>query len=211
LALKEGFQTLLKLLLAASLAVALAAPVWADAPTVESHIAQAHAYERIGRFGDAERELQDAVRVAERMGPRHPKLISTLAETARYYETRGNNAKAEIYLRRELSLWESVQGKENRDVVTCMQRLAGVELNEGHFHDAESTLRESLQTLERMLDRDRSHREVDLSKDRLAIADCLDQLVKVLQQDKTNSNSEEEAKVLQQRSLRIRANPSADQ
>jgi len=126
---------------------------------------------------------------------------------ARFYVSQGNPGKAEPYFRRELDLRTSLGGNQCPEVALCKRQMGEMYLNEGRYNEAETLLQDSLQYWQDSVDRNYQNPNSNNEKDRLAIADCLDDLAKIYRQ----TGRLDGAKELERRSLNIRSDPSGVQ
>src|SRR6516162_10155450 len=179
-------------------------PSLAQPMNVDGYLKQARAFVDLRRYNEAESQYVNAGIQAEKLGPRNPTLISVLDEVANFYVSQGNWAKAEPYFRRELDLRTSLSGSQCPEVAQCKKQMAEMYLSEGRYSEAESLLQETLQYWQDSVDRNYQNPRSNNAKDRLAMADCLDDLAKVYRQ----TGRLEGAKELEARSLNIRGNPA---
>lgn len=178
-------------------------PSLAQPMNVDGYLKQARAFVDLRRYNEAESAYTNAKIQAEKLGPRNPTLISVLDEVANFYIAQGNWGKAETSFRRELDLRTSLSGSQCPEVAQCKKQMAEMYISEGIYGEAESLLQDSIQYWQDSVDRNRDPR-ANNTKDRLAIADCLDDLARVYRQ----TGRADGAKELERRSLNIRSNPA---
>jgi tetratricopeptide (TPR) repeat protein len=177
----------------------------ASADTMETFLKQAEANQQLNRMGDADRDYQNALREAERFGQQSPKLIDCLDKVATYYKNTGRTQQAEVLYQRSLRLKQQLFGKDSDEVAQCLRSMAQNYLVEGRSHDAEPLIREALQIYQYRDERDRSH--TPSVENRIAKADCMDELAKIITQQDQSGKQPEEAKLLMQNAQAIRDNP----
>ena len=190
--------------LAFCLLVALCSNAYGQPISVDGHLKQARAFVDLRRYNEAEKEYVNASIEAEKLGPRNPTMIALLDEFANFYVSQGNWARAEPLFRRELDLRKSLSGEQCPEVAQCKKQFAEMYISEGRFYDAESLLQEALQYWEGVVDQNVNNPRANTTKDRLVMADCLDDLAKIYRQ----TNRYDQAKQIEQRSMTIRQNPS---
>lgn len=171
---------------------------------MESYLKQARAFIDLKRYSEAEREYINASIQAEKLGPRNPTMIALLDEFANFYVSQGNWAKAEPLFRRELDLRRSLSGDRCPEVAQCKKQVAEMYISEGRYNEAESLLQESVQYWDDVIDQSSRNPRSNSMKERLAMADCLDDLARVYRQ----TSRVEQARQIEQRSINIRQNPS---
>lgn len=172
--------------------------------SVEAYLKQARAFIDLKRYSEAEREYINASIQAEKLGPRNPTMIACLDEFANFYVSQGNWAKAEPLFRRELDLRRSLSGDRCPEVAQCKKQVAEMYISEGRYNEAESLLQESVQYWDDVIDQSSRNPRSNSMKERLAMADCLDDLARVYRQ----TSRVEQARQIEQRSINIRQNPS---
>jgi len=118
--------------------------------------------------------------------------------------SQGNWAKAEPLFQRELNLRTSLSGDRCPEVAQCKKQFAEMYISEGRYNEAETLLQEALQYWQDVVDQGLNNPRANTSKDRLVMADCLDDLAKIYRQ----TNRYDQAKQTEQKSLTIRQNPS---
>jgi len=176
----------------------------AEPMNVDGYLKQARAFVDLRRYSEAEREYINANIEAEKLGPRSPTLIAVLNELARFYVSQGNWAKAEPLYRRELDLRISLSGRQCPEVAQCKKESAEMYIWEGRYSEAEALLQESIQYWKDSVDVNARNPRANISKDQLAMADCLDDLAKIYRQ----TSRDIQAKIFEQRSQIIRRNPA---
>jgi tetratricopeptide (TPR) repeat protein len=193
--------------IAVCLVLFVCAPALAQPLNVDGYLKQARAFVDLRRYSEAEREYINANIQAEHLGPRNPTLISVLNEFANFYVSQGNFSKAEPLYRRQIDLQTSLSGSQCPEVAQGKKQLAEMYFLEGKYNEAESLLQESLQYWQDSVDRNGNNPRANSAKDRLAIADCCDDLAKIYRQIGRN----DQAKEFELRSQNIRQNPTAIQ
>ena len=79
-----------------------------------------------GNYAEAERQFQDALKVAEGLPAPTSHLDMSLSNLATLYHSQDNHAQAEIFYRRLLSLREQVLGPTHIDVATVLEHYAAL-------------------------------------------------------------------------------------
>jgi tetratricopeptide (TPR) repeat protein len=121
-------------------------------------------YTRLERYDEAERFLQRALSIREKV-LEDAETARTICALARLNHGRGNRDKAERLYRQSLAIREKILGKENPDVAESLSGLAGV-LSLKRIDEAERLARRSLSIREKALGE--NHSDVAESLSRLA-------------------------------------------
>src|SRR5712691_4310083 len=96
-----------------------------------------HAYQE-GRYAEAERLFQSAIKEAERFGPEDPRVATTLNNLAELYRAQRKYAQAEPLYRRALAINEKTLGPAHPNVGATLHNLAGLYHAQGKYAQAES-------------------------------------------------------------------------
>ncbi len=123
----------------------------------------AKAYEQ-GRYSEAEKWLQDALKEAERFRPNDSRLATTLDDLAEVYRAQGKFAEAAPLYERSMAIREKAVGPEHSDLVGTLNGLADLYRAQGKFAEAEPLYRRSLAVWERVLGREHPHVATSLEK-----------------------------------------------
>ena len=99
---------------------------------------------QLGNLGEAEKMLKAALGVAEKFGPKDPRLAISLNNLARLHLGQKRFDVAENLCTRALAIAESERGPGHPDVAISLNNLAAVYREEGRFDEAEPLYKESL-------------------------------------------------------------------
>ncbi len=110
----------------------------------------AKAYQQ-GRYTDAERSFQAAVKEAEALGPQDPRLATSLNNLAELYRLQGKYAEAEPLNKRALAIRQKALGPAHPDVANSLNNLAGLYHQQGKYNEAEPLYKRSLAIVEKAL------------------------------------------------------------
>lgn len=114
-------------------------PSCAPSSSWEELHAKSLGLEQQGRYGEAERVGQEALRVAEaRFGPDHPNVARSLIDLADLYRIhQGKYFEAEPLYKRALSIWERVYGSNHSEVATVLEKMRDLYRRTGRKDEAE--------------------------------------------------------------------------
>lgn len=100
---------------------------------------------------DVEREklLLGALKEAERMGPRHPRVAFTLNHLCGVYQSRGRIAEAETCYRRALAMSEKGGAWSPKNMAVSLNNLAMLYSEQGKDAEAESYFKRALEVTEK--------------------------------------------------------------
>jgi len=112
--------------------------------------AGAEAYQQ-GRFAEAERFLQAAVKAAEGFGPDDQRLYRSLNKLALAYNAQRKYAEAERSVKRALGIVEKTLGPESPQVAIGLNNLAGLYDHQGRYAEAEPLVTRALAIQEKAL------------------------------------------------------------
>ncbi len=185
-------------------------PVAAATDNPQQLLARAEELLSRGEYGQAE-TLHDRVLAiyTSTLGPEHPLTTTGLSNLGNVRYLQGKFAEAEVAHRRALTIREKVLGRDHPDTATSLNNLANVIFEQGK--DARSSLSEqrarsrsgqrvqSLSEVEGMYRRAMAIQERSLGPDHPALANTLNNLAAMLDQQGNSSESEP----LQRRSLAI--------
>jgi len=104
--------------------------------------------EREGKFQEAEAFYQEAVKIAEKLGPGDPHLASALSALAANYDNLGRYADAERIYHRAMRAVAQTQGKRSADYATLETNMAASYTHRGESLRGEPMLTEAIATLE---------------------------------------------------------------
>lgn len=129
-------EVIVLLFLATALSVG---PSCAPASSWEELHAKSLGLEQQGRYGEAERVAQEALRVAEeRFGPDHPNVAHSLTDLADLYRIhQGKYSKAEPLYKRALDIREKAHGSDHPEVATLLEKIADLYKRTGRKEEAE--------------------------------------------------------------------------
>ncbi len=116
----------------------------------------AKAYQQ-GRYTDAERSFQAAVKDAEAFGPQDPRLATSLNNLAELYRLQGKYAEAEPLNKRALAIRKRSLGPAHPDVANSLNNLAGLYHQQGKYDEAEPLYKRSLAIVEKALGPEHPH------------------------------------------------------
>jgi tetratricopeptide (TPR) repeat protein len=125
-------------------------PLWAGGPKNDEGELQAAAkraeeLRRRGRFNEAIKEQQDALRLAEKLyGANDPRTPDQLDNLARLHQAAGQHARAESLLQRSLKIKQAKLGKDHAAVARALYNLAALCGHTGQYAKAEPLYRRSL-------------------------------------------------------------------
>ncbi len=98
----------------------------------------ARAYDRLGRYAEAEPLLLRALSLREKaLGAQHPRVATYLREIAGLFLERGRHVEAEALCLRALAIQERVLGPENPRIGPILDDLAGICEASGRASEAE--------------------------------------------------------------------------
>lgn len=136
------------------LAVALW-PATAWAQDWDSLVQQFNQLYREGRFQEAARVGERALRVAEKTyGPQDPKVAETLDALAVTYNALEDFGKALPYIERALAIYERQGGPESKELVSALNTLGMNQAGQEKYVEAEETYARALAIAEKVLARD---------------------------------------------------------
>jgi tetratricopeptide (TPR) repeat protein len=95
-----------------------------------------------GKFSEAEKRLQTALREAERFGTKDPRLAISLSNLGVMYVKLGKFQQAEQYLQRGLPIARTVFGPQSQQVAAILDSLVPAYIKQGKFEQAEPILKE---------------------------------------------------------------------
>ncbi|MFQ5695897.1 MAG: tetratricopeptide repeat protein, partial [Terriglobia bacterium] len=98
--------------------------------------AGAKAYQQ-GRYAEAEKPWQAALKEAEGFGPEDPRLATTLNTLAALYQAQGRYAEAEPLSKRAIAIDEQVLGPDHPDLAKALNTLAALYYAQGQYTEAE--------------------------------------------------------------------------
>jgi tetratricopeptide (TPR) repeat protein len=105
---------------------------------------------RLRRYSEAERFGLEALGIWEKtLGPEHRDVAVCLNNLAMIYWHQKRTDEAIPFARRALAIWDKTVGREHRDYVMGLTNLAGVYCDTGQFEEAETLLKQSIETVER--------------------------------------------------------------
>ena len=156
----------------------------------ERHMAAGVKAYQQGRYADAEKSFQAAVKEAEGFEPQDPRLATSLNNLAELYRYQGQYAKAESLYKRALSIWEKALGPEHPDVAQSLNNLGVLYLIQGKYAEAEPLHKRALAIREKALGPNHPH-----------VSQSLDNYADLLRK----MNRESEAGQMEARAKAIRA------
>src|SRR4030095_15556132 len=121
---------------------------------------------KAGRFADAEKQLNLAVKEAEKLGPKDPKLAVRWNQLGLVYQDQGKTAEAEKQFKLALEIREKAVGADKKEVAESLENLATCLAESGKYSDAESLTQRSLTIREKVQGKD--HADVATTLDNLA-------------------------------------------
>jgi len=121
------------------------------------HMAAGAKAHREGRYTDAERSFQAAVKEAEAFGPQDPRLATSLNNLAELYRLQGKYAEAEPLNKRSLAIREKALGPAHPDVANSLNNLAGLYHQQGKYNEAEPLYKRSLEIVAKALGPEHPH------------------------------------------------------
>ena len=128
---------------------------------------KAQAIDALGRHGEAEPLLREALALLERLlGKEHPDTASSLNNLASNLDDKGLYEQAEPLYREALELRERLLGKEHPDTAQSLNNLAYNLNAQGLYEQAEPLFREALELRERLLGK--AHPDTAVSLNNLA-------------------------------------------
>ena len=77
-----------------------------------------------GKYKEAEKQWEAALKEAEGLGPKDPRLATSLNNLAELYRVQGNYAESEPLHKRALAIYEKALGREHPRVATSLNNLA---------------------------------------------------------------------------------------
>lgn len=126
----------------------------ADAAWQQANDAGKIAFEQ-GRYQEAGRLFNDAIKQAEHFRPGDARLATSLNNLSAVYRARHRYAEAEPLDRRALAIQERALGANHLYVATTLANLAESAREQGRYEEAESLAKRSLALRERALGPDR--------------------------------------------------------
>ena len=132
----------------------------------ERHMSAATQAYRQRRYAEAEKSLREALKEAERLGPEHPAVATTLNYLGGLYGTQGRYAEVEPLIKRALAIREKALGPEHPDVAASLHGLALLYQARAQYAAAEPLYKRALGILEKA--RGPAHPQVATSLDSLA-------------------------------------------
>ena len=104
-----------------------------------------------GRYTEAEKLFEAALKEAEGFGPQDPRLATSLNNLALLYRDQGKYAEAEPLCKRALVIREQALGPDHVDVATSLNNLAGLYSAQGEYAEAEPLFKRALAIQEKAL------------------------------------------------------------
>jgi len=95
-----------------------------------------------GKFAEAEKPLQRALKEAERFGPEDPRLAISLSNLGVVYFKLEKLPQAESYLVRALPIARKTSGPQNQPIISILDSLVPTYLKQGKLEQAEPLLKE---------------------------------------------------------------------
>lgn len=174
--------------------------------TAEAYLKQAKAFEDTGRYGDAERQYQQALREALSVGQNNPRIPDVQIEVGNFYLSRNQPKKAEDLFRKALDYRIRTVGKDHPETAKIYHQIGRVYVGEGRNAEAASNFDQALGIYKRKLERDRRIPNLNKREINLDIAEILDDLARTTRYTQGAHVSDVYAGL----SGRIRANPQGD-
>lgn len=106
---------------------------------------------RQGRYAEAEKQLQAALKEAEKFAPNDPRLAATLNDLGLLDQAEGKYGQAETLFKRSLATRERVLGLVHPDVAASLNNLAELYRAKGRYDEAEPLYMRSLAIWEKTL------------------------------------------------------------
>jgi CHAT domain-containing protein/tetratricopeptide (TPR) repeat protein len=129
-----------------------------EEPILESVNQLATAYERLGRFAEAEPLRIRVLRAHERiLGAEHERTLFSIDDLAGFYSRRGRYAEAEPLFIRAVDISERTRGRDDLHTIAAIESLATLYLGEGRFAEAEALFNRLLQWAERRYGADHAY------------------------------------------------------
>ena len=105
----------------------------------------AHLYERLGRYGEADKLFQRAIEIWEKsLGPKHPYLATALLNLGSVYADEERFEEAEALYKRSLGIREAAFGPNHSDVATVLNNLAAIYEAQGRSDELETFAKRAL-------------------------------------------------------------------
>ena len=101
------------------------APGSAQTKTWDDSVAAANEAYQQGRYTEAEKLFEAALKEAEGFGPQDPRLATSLNSPAVLYYAQGKYTEAEPLVARALVIREKALGLDHQDVATSLNDLGG--------------------------------------------------------------------------------------
>ncbi len=127
----------MRIILMLVLAVSFALPAYAQEALWNELIAAVVAHKKQGRYSEAAKVAEEALKVAENtFGPDHPNVATSLYHLAVLYETQGKYAAAEPLYKRVLAIREKALGPDHPLVATALRNMAELYKKTGRVDEA---------------------------------------------------------------------------
>src|SRR5262249_37292621 len=97
-----------------------------------------------GRYAEAERVWQAALKEAEAFGPEDPRVAASLSNLGELHRRQGKTTDAEGEFRRALALVEKPRGPDDPQVARVLNNLGALLATQGKLADAEALFRRAL-------------------------------------------------------------------
>lgn len=133
----------------------------------------------------------------ENAGPRHPDVALTLHQFAYLYRRQGQYATAELYYKRSIEMYRSMQHSGHDFLAMTLDNLALFYQEQGRYTEAESQFNRSLALKEKAA----ATKEIDLRMAHHDVASTLEYMAVLYRK----MDRGKEAELLKQRAVRIRA------
>ncbi len=114
--------------------------VFAESPTWNSLMSEAHQLQKRGAYADAQSKLEAALSEAERFGPRDTRLALTLNNLGALLRLEGKYDLAERNANRALAIWTESGGP----VTAALNNLAVLFVDQGRYPEAEIYYRKAI-------------------------------------------------------------------
>ena len=174
--------------------------------TAEAHVKQAEAFHQIGRFGDAEKHYNLAVKQAFSLGQNNPNIPDVLASSADFFRQRGNYGRAEQLYLQAIQYKKRGVGQEHIDLTNLYMGLGFLYYGEDKYYQAEEQYRSALSIYEKKLRTDKNIPNFNKRDVNLKMAECLEEIARCVEKTKgANDAASYRAKAGQ-----IKASPMGD-
>ena len=138
-------------------------------PSWEELNRQAGAFYAQGRYTEAVRVAEQALRVAEdAFGPGHSEVATSLHNLGEYYKAQSKYDEAETFFYRSLEALENTLGPDHLQVAHALDNLAGLHHLQEMYAEAEPLHRRALIIVEKALGVDHPDRAISLNN----LAEC---------------------------------------